>query len=58
MTFNRRELGLNDGVIEYNTLLPGQTSPWKVMARSNRAMKKARAEFKLMFGRNLTTYRD
>jgi hypothetical protein len=31
-------------------LLPGQTSPFKVMAKYNPAMKEASIEFKKMFG--------
>ena len=44
-----------DAVIDYNPLLPGQTSPWKVMARANPAMTSASVEFKEMFGGTLTT---
>ena len=44
-----------DGLIEYTTLLPGQTSPWKVIARANPAMASARLEFKKLFGPRLTT---
>lgn len=40
-------------LIEYDPLLSGQTSPWKVMARHNPAMSKARVEFKRMFGGKL-----
>lgn len=37
-----------DAIIEYGPLLPGQMSPWKVMARVNPAM--ASPDFKTMFG--------
>jgi hypothetical protein len=38
------------GMVGYNPLLPGQTSPFKVMAKHHPAMKKASIEFKKMFG--------
>ena len=40
-------------LIEYNPILGGQTSPWKVMAKHNPAMAEARVEFKQMFGGTL-----
>lgn len=43
----------DDGIIDYNPILPGQTSPWKVMARWNPAMSKAYVEFKTLFGGTL-----
>lgn len=46
-----------DGLVEYNPLLPGQTSPWKVMVRANPAMAKAHVDFKTMFGGTLNTTR-
>ena len=48
----------DDAGIEYTPLLPGQTSPWKVHAQWNPAMKKARVEFKLMFGRKLVAFAE
>jgi hypothetical protein len=39
-----------DSLIAYNPILPGQTSPFKVMATENPAMKKAGVEFKELFG--------
>ncbi len=41
------------GMVEYDPLLPGQTSPWKVMARHNPAMETAHVGFKTMFGGSL-----
>ena len=46
------------GIIEYNPILPGQTSPWKVMVRYNPAMKSARVEFKELFGGTIASYPD
>ena len=43
--------------IEYDPILPGQISPFKVMERYNPAMKKANIEFKYMGGGEIPTYR-
>lgn len=40
----------DDALIEYNPILPGQTSPFKIMTTNNPAIQKARPEFKTMFG--------
>ena len=48
----------NDSLIEYNPILPGQTSPFKVMAQYNPAMKKAGIDFKFLFGRQIPWYED
>jgi hypothetical protein len=40
----------SDTLIDYNPVLPGQTSPFKVMATQNPTMKKARVEFKELLG--------
>ena len=40
----------SDTLIDYNPVLPGQTSPFKVMATENPTMKKARVEFKEFLG--------
>ncbi len=45
-------------LIEYTTLLPGQTSPFKSMARWNPAMKKASLSFKTLFGNKLIAYKE
>lgn len=39
-----------DAVVEYDPLLPGQKTPFKVMTRSNPEMKKYAVSFKTMFG--------
>lgn len=39
-----------DGVIEYNPLMPGQTSPFKIMQRDNPAIKTFKVKFKYLFG--------
>ena len=53
VTFNDADGGFitsDDAVIDYNPILPGQTSPFKVMARANPAMKRALVEFKHLMG--------
>jgi hypothetical protein len=42
-----------DALVEFNPLLPGQTSPFKVMARWNPAMNRAQITFKTLFGGTL-----
>lgn len=39
-----------DALIQYDPLLPGQSSPFQVMATHNPAMAKAGLEFKVLFG--------
>lgn len=38
------------GLVEYRPLLPGQTSPFRVMVPHNPAMKSARIDFKFLLG--------
>lgn len=40
----------SDALIDYNPILPGQTSPFKVMKTENPAMNKANVEFKYLTG--------
>jgi len=40
----------DDALVEYNPLLPGQTSPFKVGTTHNPASEKCRLSFKTMFG--------
>jgi hypothetical protein len=40
----------SDSLIDYNPILPGQTSPFKVMTTENPSMKKALVEFKELLG--------
>lgn len=47
----------DSAVIDYNPILPGQTSAFKVMARYNPAMKTAELEFKELLGGTIPTYR-
>lgn len=48
-----------DAMIDYNPILPGQTSPFKAMTSTNPAIKKASVQFKFLFGgRILTKGRD
>ncbi|MCE5200531.1 MAG: FxLYD domain-containing protein [Armatimonadota bacterium] len=45
----------DDALIDYNPILPGQTSPFSVISRYNPAMKKAQIEFKELSGGTLST---
>lgn len=45
-----------NALIKYNPILPGQMSPFKVMATGNPAMNKAELQFKFMFGASISTY--
>lgn len=47
-----------DAIIDYNPILPGQVSPFKVTEIHNPAMKTARLEFKDLFGGKLEAYGD
>ena len=42
-----------EALIEYNPILPGQTSPFKAMATANPAPGKAQIDFKTLFGGSL-----
>ena len=46
----------DSSLIEYDPILPGQTSPFKVIERYNPAMEKANIEFKHMWGNRIPTY--
>jgi hypothetical protein len=48
----------DDALIDYNPLMPGQRSPFKVMARYNPQMKKASIRFKQLMGGDLSTYSE
>lgn len=43
-------------LIEYNPIMPGQTSPFKVIERYNPQMKTAKIEFKFMGGGQIATH--
>jgi len=45
-----------NAMIQYNPILPGQTSPFKVMETSNPAMKKAGVEFSHLMGGTIRSY--
>lgn len=42
-------------LIEYDTILPDQTSPFRVITKDNPLMEKCRVEFKRMFGDKIYT---
>jgi hypothetical protein len=45
----------DSALIEYNPILPGQTSPFKTMSTANPKMSKYAVEFKAMFGSTIQT---
>jgi len=45
----------DDALVDFNPLLPGQTSPFKTISRENPAMAKFSVQFKLLMGRTLRT---
>jgi hypothetical protein len=45
----------DDTLIDYNPILPGQTSSFKVMSRTNPAMSKYSVEFKYLLGGSIRT---
>lgn len=47
-----------NALIDYRPILPGQSSPFKVMKSENPAMKSARIEFKQFAGGELKTYHN
>lgn len=57
-TADGRFITSDDALVDYNPILPGQTSPWKVMARWNPAMESASVEFKTMFGGTVPMYAE
>ena len=42
-----------DALIDYNPILPGQTSPFKVMATANPAMQSAQIDFRHFSGQTI-----
>ncbi len=46
----------DSSLIEYDPIMPGQISPFKVIERFNPLMKKANLEFKFMRGNQISTY--
>ena len=43
----------DEALINFNPVLPGQTSPFEVMSQTNPAMSRFRVEFKTLFGGTL-----
>lgn len=54
---NGNMITYRSSLIEYDPILPGQSSPFKVMERYNPAMEKASIEFKHMWGNKIPFYR-
>lgn len=48
----------DDAVIDYNPLMPGQTSPFKTITRGNPAMSKYSVSFKYLLGAEIETRDD
>ena len=48
----------DSALIEYNPILPGQSSPFKVMKTYNPAMEKAGVEFSHLMGGTIRTYSE
>lgn len=48
----------DSAVVEYNPILPGQTTPFKTITRGNPAMSKFTVTFKSIFGPELSTRDD
>ena len=56
---NKKNMVTSDtGFLEYNPIMPGQISPFKVTERYNPAMKSATIEFKYFAGGRISTYRE
>lgn len=53
---NKNMITSNSALIEYNPVLPGQSSPFKVMKTYNPAMQTAGVEFSYLGGGTLKTY--
>ena len=49
-TKNKKFITSSDSLLEYNPVMPGQTSPFKVMVKKNPQMHTAYVDFKTMFG--------
>jgi len=47
-----------DCLIEYNPILPSQTSPFRCSTRANPAMQTARIDFKTLFGGSLEWFKE
>lgn len=45
----------DDALIEFNPIMPGQTSPFKTMSRTNPLMTKYSVSFKKLFGGTIST---
>jgi len=52
------QVSSDNALIEYDPLLPDQTSPYKVLTRYNPAFTKASVEFKELFGGEILTRDD
>ncbi|KAA3636068.1 MAG: hypothetical protein DWP92_10100 [Armatimonadetes bacterium] len=50
-----RQITYDTSIIEYNPLLPGQTSPFKVYTKHNPLMEKASLAFKELMGGTIPT---
>jgi len=55
---NGRFINSDSSLIEYQTLMPGQSSPFKIMSRWNPAMQKCSVSFKHFRGGEISTFRN
>ena len=54
---NGNMITYDSSLIEYNPIMPNQSSPFKVMEQYNPAMKSATIEFKFMWGDRIPFYK-
>lgn len=47
-----------EALVEYDPILPGQSSPFRVMTTTNPAIRKSRVTFKNLFGGTIATRRS
>ena len=53
---NRNFITSDSALIEYNPILLGQISPFKITTQQNPRMNKASLEFKTLFGKPIKAY--
>ena len=61
VTFKTRDgtfITASDALIDFNPILPGQISNFKVMTRANPAMNKASIDFKKLMGGAVPWYKE
>ncbi len=56
-TMDGQYVNSEDSLIDYNPILPGQTSPFKVMMTMNPEMKRCKVSFKFLMGGSISATR-